>query len=38
MKAILIGSIGTLADTSDMRREAFNEAFAQAGLDWTWEG
>jgi len=38
MDAILIGSISALADTSDMQREAFNEAFAQHGLDWTWEG
>jgi HAD superfamily hydrolase (TIGR01509 family) len=36
MTAILFGSIGTLADTSEMQREAFNEAFRQHGLDWNW--
>ena len=33
MKAILFGSIGTLIETSDLQREAFNEAFKEAGLD-----
>ena len=36
MTAILFGSIGTLADTSELQREAFNEAFQQHGLDWNW--
>ena len=36
--AILFGSIGTLAETSDMQRRAFNLAFAEAGLNWHWEG
>lgn len=36
MTAILFGSISTLADTSELQREAFNGAFAQHGLDWTW--
>ena len=35
-KAILLGSIGVLVDTSDMQREAFNEAFREGGLDWHW--
>ncbi len=35
-KAILFGSIGVLAETSDMQRRAFNRAFADAGLDWKW--
>ncbi len=35
--AILFGSIGTLVETSDMQREAFNEAFREAGLDWHWD-
>ena len=26
-KAVLFGSIGTLAETSDLQRDAFNEAF-----------
>jgi beta-phosphoglucomutase-like phosphatase (HAD superfamily) len=34
---ILFGSIGTLVETSDLQREAFNEAFAEAGLDWHWD-
>lgn len=37
MPAILFGSIGTIADTSEIQREAFNEAFAQHDLDWRWE-
>jgi HAD superfamily hydrolase (TIGR01509 family) len=36
MTAILFGSIGTLADTSELQREAFNAAFAEHGLDWEW--
>ncbi|MEW5813119.1 MAG: HAD-IA family hydrolase [Actinomycetota bacterium] len=36
MPAILFGSISTLADTSEIQRQAFNEAFARHGLDWNW--
>ncbi len=36
MPTILFGSISTLADTSDLQRRAFNDAFASHGLDWTW--
>ena len=36
MTAVLFGSIGTLADTSELQRAAFNEAFARHGLDWEW--
>ena len=36
MPAILFGSIGTIADTSELQREAFNSAFATHGLDWNW--
>jgi HAD superfamily hydrolase (TIGR01509 family) len=36
MSAILFGSISTLADTSELQRRAFNEAFAAHGLDWEW--
>ena len=36
MPALLLGSIGVLAETSDLQRQAFNEAFAEAGLDWEW--
>ena len=37
MKALLLGSIGTLADTSELQREAFNAAFAEHDLPWVWE-
>lgn len=36
MSVILFGSISTLADTSELQRRAFNEAFAAHGLDWEW--
>lgn len=36
MAAILFGSISTLADTSEIQRRAFNEAFEAHGLDWNW--
>ena len=36
MKAILLGSIGTVADTSDMQLDAFNQAFKMHNLSWTW--
>lgn len=35
-RALLFGAIGTLAETSEQEREAFNAAFADAGLDWAW--
>jgi HAD superfamily hydrolase (TIGR01509 family) len=37
MPALLLGSISTLADTSELQRQAFNEAFAAHGLDWRWD-
>ncbi len=37
MSAILFGSISTLADTSEIQRDSFNQAFAEHGLDWTWD-
>ncbi|WP_370400218.1 HAD family hydrolase [Sulfitobacter sp. JB4-11] len=36
MKALFIGSISVLSDTSDMQRRCFNSAFGEAGLDWHW--
>ena len=36
MPAVLFGSIGTIADTSELQREAFNGAFREHGLDWKW--
>ncbi len=35
-KAVIFGAIGTIAETSDIQRQAFNTAFAEAGLDWVW--
>ena len=37
MKALLFGSIGTLIETSNIQREAFNQAFKEIGLDWHWD-
>lgn len=37
MSALLFGSISSIADTSEIQRAAFNEAFAEHGLDWHWE-
>lgn len=37
MKALIFDVDGTLADTEDAHREAFNDAFAKAGLDWHWD-
>ena len=36
-KTIFFGSIGTLAETSDLQRRAFNQAFVEAKLDWHWD-
>ncbi|CAN5545268.1 HAD family hydrolase [soil metagenome] len=37
MPSVLFGSISTLADTSELQRQSFNEAFAEHGTGWTWE-
>ena len=37
MPAVLFGSISTLADTSELQRAAFNQAFQAHGLDWHWD-
>ncbi|MDQ2814700.1 MAG: HAD-IA family hydrolase [Actinomycetota bacterium] len=37
MPAMLLGSISTVADTSELQRQAFNQAFADHGLDWRWD-
>ena len=37
LRAIIFGSIGTLTETSELQREAFNAAFAGADLDWHWD-
>ncbi len=37
LKAVIFGAIGTIAETSEIQRQAFNLAFAEAGLDWNWD-
>lgn len=37
LEALLFDVDGTLAETEEVHREAFNEAFKQAGLDWFWD-
>lgn len=36
MKALFLGSIGVIAETSELQRQAYNAAFAEHGLDWYW--
>ncbi|MEM9881053.1 MAG: HAD-IA family hydrolase [Pseudomonadota bacterium] len=36
-KALLFGSIGVLAETSDIQRRAYNQAFIDKGLSWHWD-
>ena len=36
MRSILLGSIGVLAESSEIQRRAFNYAFKEFGLDWYW--
>ncbi len=37
LEALLFDVDGTLADTEEIHRQAFNAAFAAAGLDWVWD-
>lgn len=37
IQAIIFDVDGTLADTEDAHRIAFNKAFAENGLDWNWD-
>jgi HAD superfamily hydrolase (TIGR01509 family) len=37
LKALIFDVDGTLAETEELHREAFNEAFGVAGLDWQWD-
>ena len=37
IKAIIFDVDGTLADTEDAHRVAFNRAFAENNLDWNWD-
>ena len=36
LKALIFDVDGTLADTEEVHRNAFNEAFANLSLDWNW--
>jgi HAD superfamily hydrolase (TIGR01509 family) len=36
LKALIFDVDGTLADTEDVHRVAFNRAFARSGIDWEW--
>ena len=36
MKALLLGSIGVIAETSELQRQAYNAAFTAHGVDWHW--
>ena len=36
LQALLFDVDGTLADTENVHRTAFNRAFAQSGIDWVW--
>lgn len=37
LKALIFDVDGTLADTESAHRAAFNQAFAEFGLDWHWD-
>ncbi|MBI5918061.1 MAG: HAD-IA family hydrolase [Nitrosomonadales bacterium] len=37
IKAIIFDVDGTLADTEEAHRLSFNKAFAESGLDWSWD-
>jgi HAD superfamily hydrolase (TIGR01509 family) len=37
LRALIFDVDGTLADTEAAHRAAFNEAFAEVGLDWHWD-
>lgn len=37
LRALIFDVDGTLADTEGAHRAAFNQAFAEAGLDWRWD-
>ena len=34
--ALMFGSIGSLVETSDIQRRAYNQAMGEAGLGWNW--
>ena len=36
LRALIFDVDGTLAETEDLHRQAFNRAFAELGLSWRW--
>ena len=36
VNALFFGSIGVLAETSEIQRQAYNQSFKEHGLDWYW--
>ena len=36
LEALIFDVDGTLADTEEAHRQAFNQAFCAFGLDWNW--
>ena len=36
MPTIFFGSIGSVVETSEIQRKAFNQSFKKSGLDWYW--
>lgn len=37
LQALIFDVDGTLADTEEAHRAAFNHAFAELGMDWHWD-
>ncbi len=37
IKALIFDVDGTLAETEEVHRQAFNDAFVAAGLAWVWD-
>jgi beta-phosphoglucomutase-like phosphatase (HAD superfamily) len=37
LRALIFDVDGTLAETEDLHRQAFNRAFAAVGLPWQWD-
>src|ERR1700761_12564 len=35
-RALIFDVDGTMAETEEVHRQAFNEAFAQTGIEWCW--
>ena len=35
--AVLFGSIGSIVESSDIQRRAYNQALREAGLSWEWD-